>query len=165
VFVLFSWMTALFYLYYEDRFKTRALGAYVLLVISAAVSFLLWYTVAREAHEIQPLVPALQSWWMKIHVPANFVGYGTFAMSAMVAMAYLLKTATTRSLLIGLLGVPAALIGVILAVRFGAGLRGRKHHRPGRLGRQDGRPAGVLRAVRGRAQAADRPPAFAGNAG
>ena len=27
--------------------------------------------------EIQPLVPALQSWWMKIHVPANFIGYGT----------------------------------------------------------------------------------------
>ena len=94
VFVLFAWMTALFYLYYEARFKTRALGAYVLLVISASVSFLLWYTIAREAHEIQPLVPALQSWWMKIHVPANFVGYGTFALAAMVAMAYLLKTAT-----------------------------------------------------------------------
>ena len=120
VFVLFSWLTALIYLYYEQRFKTRALGAYVLLVISAAVSFLLWYTVAREAHEIQPLVPALQSWWMKIHVPANFVGYGTFALAAMVALAYLLKTATPRALVIGLIGMPAALVGVILAVRFGA---------------------------------------------
>ena len=120
VFVLFAWMTALFYLYYEARFKTRALGAYVLLVISASVSFLLWYTVAREAHEIQPLVPALQSWWMKIHVPANFVGYGTFALAAMVAMAYLLKTASQRALLIGLIGVPAMLIALILAARFGA---------------------------------------------
>lgn len=120
VFVLFAWMTALMYLYYEQRFKTRALGAYVMLVISAAVAFLLWYTVAREAHEIQPLVPALQSWWMKIHVPANFVGYGTFAMAAMVALAYLLKTASPRALLVGLIGVPAALILMILAVRFGA---------------------------------------------
>ncbi|MDN3922462.1 c-type cytochrome biogenesis protein CcsB [Roseateles violae] len=119
VFVLFSWLTALMYLYYEARFKTRALGAYVLLVISAAVSFLLWYTVAREAHEIQPLVPALQSWWMKIHVPANFVGYGTFALSAMVAMAYLLKTASQRALIIGLVGMPAALVAAILATRFG----------------------------------------------
>jgi glycerol kinase len=41
----------------------------------------------REAHAIQPLVPALQSWWMKVHVPANFVGYGTFAIAAMVAFA------------------------------------------------------------------------------
>jgi hypothetical protein len=47
--------------------------------------------VVREAHEIQPLVPALQSWWMKLHVPANFIGYGTFALAAMVAFAYLIK--------------------------------------------------------------------------
>ncbi len=85
VFVLFCWMTTLFHLYYEARFATRSLGAYVMLVVSAAVSFLLWYTVARDAQEIQPLVPALQSWWMKIHVPANFVGYGCFSLAAMVA--------------------------------------------------------------------------------
>lgn len=91
VFVLFALITAMFYLYYEQVYKTRQLGAFVLLVISAAIAFLLWYTVSRGAAEIQPLVPALQSWWMKIHVPANFIGYGTFALAAMVAVAYLLK--------------------------------------------------------------------------
>lgn len=75
VFVMFCWMTAVFYLYYEAQYKTRALGAFVMLVVSAAVGFLLWYTLVREAHEIQPLVPALKSWWMKLHVPANFIGY------------------------------------------------------------------------------------------
>lgn len=92
VFILFSLVTALFYLYYEKHYKTRQLGPFVLLIISAAVGFLLWYTVSRDAAEIQPLVPALQSWWMKIHVPANFIGYGTFALAAMVAVAYLLKS-------------------------------------------------------------------------
>jgi cytochrome c-type biogenesis protein CcsB len=92
VFVLFCMITALFYLYYEQHYKTRQMGAFVMLVISAAVGFLLWYTVSRDAAEIQPLVPALQSWWMKIHVPANFVGYGTFSLAAMVAVAYLLKS-------------------------------------------------------------------------
>jgi cytochrome c-type biogenesis protein CcsB len=92
VFILFSMITALFYLYYEQRYRTRQLGAFVLLVISAAVGFLLWYTVARDAADIQPLVPALQSWWMKIHVPANFIGYGTFSLAAMVGVAYLLKS-------------------------------------------------------------------------
>ncbi|WP_442906705.1 c-type cytochrome biogenesis protein CcsB [Janthinobacterium sp. 67] len=92
VFILFSLITAMFYLYYEQRYATRQLGAFVMLVISAAVVFLMWYTVTRDAAEIQPLVPALQSWWMKIHVPANFIGYGTFALSAMVAAAYLLKS-------------------------------------------------------------------------
>ncbi|MCA8254981.1 c-type cytochrome biogenesis protein CcsB [Burkholderia sp. AU31624] len=91
VFVLFSLITALLYLYYEGHYGTRALGAFVLLVISAAVGFLMWYSVARDAQQIQPLVPALQSWWMKIHVPANFIGYGSFALSAMVSVAYLMK--------------------------------------------------------------------------
>jgi len=91
VFVLFSWMTAAFYLYFEAQYKTRSLGAFVMLVVSAAVGFLLWYTVVRAAHEIQPLVPALKSWWMKLHVPANFIGYGMFALAAMVALAYLVK--------------------------------------------------------------------------
>ena len=92
VFILFSMITAMFYLYYEQRYETRQLGAFVLLVITAAVGFLLWYTVSRDAADIQPLVPALQSWWMKIHVPANFIGYGTFALAAMVGSAYLLKS-------------------------------------------------------------------------
>jgi cytochrome c-type biogenesis protein CcsB len=92
VFILFAIITALFYLYYEQRYATRQLGPFVLLIIAAAVAFLLWYTVSRDAAQIQPLVPALQSWWMKIHVPANFIGYGTFALAAMVGCAYLLKS-------------------------------------------------------------------------
>ena len=92
VFILFAIITALFHLYYEERYATRQLGPFVMLIISAAVAFLLWYTVSRDAAQIQPLVPALQSWWMKIHVPANFIGYGTFALAAMVGTAYLLKS-------------------------------------------------------------------------
>jgi len=92
VFILFAVITALLYLFYERRFRTRALGGFVLLVISAAVAFLLWYAFDRNAADIQPLVPALQSYWMKIHVPANFVGYGAFAMAAMIGVAYLLTS-------------------------------------------------------------------------
>lgn len=87
VFVLFCLMTALMYLFYAERLNTQKMGAFVLLIISAAVTFLLWYTFDRQAHEIQPLIPALQSWWMKIHVPANFVGYGAFAIAAMLGIA------------------------------------------------------------------------------
>lgn len=91
VFILFAVITALIYLFYEARFRTRNVGGFVMLVISAAVGFLLWYTFDRGANHIQPLVPALNSYWMKIHVPANFVGYGSFALAAMVGLAYLLK--------------------------------------------------------------------------
>ena len=92
MFILFSLITAMFYLYFEQRYATRQMGPFVLLVISAAIGFLMWYTTSRNAADIQPLLPALQSWWMKIHVPANFIGYGNFALAAMVAAAYLLKT-------------------------------------------------------------------------
>ncbi|WP_442957722.1 c-type cytochrome biogenesis protein CcsB [Polaromonas sp.] len=112
VFVLFCWMTAAFYLYFEAQYKTRALGAFVMLVVSAAVGFLLWYTVVREAHEIQPLVPALKSWWMKLHVPANFIGYGMFSLSAMVSLSYLIKQQADETRWYKL--TPLWLLGVVL---------------------------------------------------
>ena len=111
---MFCWMTAAFYLYYEDRYATRRMGAFVMLVVSAAVGFLLWYTVVREAHEIQPLVPALQSWWMKLHVPANFIGYGTFAIAAMLAFAYLIKQSAGETRWYKL--APLWLLGVVLCL-------------------------------------------------
>ncbi|WP_373976671.1 c-type cytochrome biogenesis protein CcsB [Chitinibacter sp. SCUT-21] len=92
VFILFCLITALMYLYYEAKFNAKAMGAFVLPIICAAVAFIIWYTFDRQAHEIQPLIPALQSWWMKIHVPANFVGYGAFAIAAMLGVAWLLAT-------------------------------------------------------------------------
>lgn len=92
VFILFAALTALIYLYYQQRYQTYAMGGFATLVISASILFLLWYTFDRQGHQIEPLVPALQSWWMKIHVPANFVGYGSFGLAAMVGIAYLLRS-------------------------------------------------------------------------
>jgi cytochrome c-type biogenesis protein CcsB len=112
VFVLFCWMTATFYLYFEAQYKTRAMGAFVMLVVSAAVGFLLWYTVVRVAHEIQPLVPALKSWWMKLHVPANFIGYGMFSLAAMVSLTYLIKQQAAETRWYKL--TPLWLLGVVL---------------------------------------------------
>lgn len=91
VFILFALLTTVFYLYYEQHYQTQQLGAFVMLIVVAAIGFLLWYSIERGQQEIKPLIPALQSWWMKIHVPANFVGYGTFSIAAMVGFAYLTK--------------------------------------------------------------------------
>jgi len=96
VFVLFAVTTALIYLYYEQRYRTRAMGGFVGMIITASILFLLWYHFDRQAHEIEPLIPALQSWWMKIHVPTNFVGYGGFAIAAMVGVAYLVQHASPQ---------------------------------------------------------------------
>ncbi len=90
VFVLFLVITTLMYLYYEKKFAIQRLGGFVFAFMAALVGFILWYSISRGAHTIQPLIPALQSWWMKIHVPANFVGYGAFCMAAMLGIAELL---------------------------------------------------------------------------
>lgn len=88
VFVLFSFLTTLLYLHIEWQTADRKLGAFAMLVVSAAVVFLFKY--GQGAHEIQPLIPALKSYWMKIHVPANFIGYGAFSLAAMFGAAWLL---------------------------------------------------------------------------
>lgn len=113
VFVLFAIITSLFYLYYEKRYNTRALGGFVMLIVTSTVVFLMWYSITRDAYHIQPLVPALKSWWMKIHVPANFIGYGTFSLAAMVGFAYLVKeNGHTRS---WAKLAPLFIMGVLLA--------------------------------------------------
>lgn len=91
VFILFLVITALMYLYYEGKFAVQKLGGFVFSFMAVVVGFVLWYSVSREAHTIQPLIPALQSWWMKIHVPANFIGYGAFCISAMLGIAELVS--------------------------------------------------------------------------
>jgi len=118
VFILFSIITALIYLHYEQKYKTRTMGGFVLLVISAAIGFLLWYKFQRDASNIEPLVPALKSYWMKIHVPANFIGYGSFSLAAMLGLFYLLIdhardprrfTQILAMVIIFLVGMPLAL--------------------------------------------------------
>ncbi len=91
VVVLFMVIVSLMFLYYSKKFSVKSLGAFASLLQVVLVSFLLWYSLSRNAQEIQPLVPALQSWWMKLHVPANFIGYGGFCLGAMLAVAELIS--------------------------------------------------------------------------
>ncbi len=92
VFVLFCASTSLFYLYYEQRYRARALGAFVMPLVASAVGFLIWLTFAQHMDRIEPLIPALQSFWMKLHVPMMFVGYANFTVASLVGLAYLLAT-------------------------------------------------------------------------
>ena len=56
VFILFALLTTAFYLYYEEHYDTKQLGAFVMLVVVAAIGFLLWYSLDRGQHEIKPLI-------------------------------------------------------------------------------------------------------------
>jgi len=90
VFILLFCITTVVYLSLERRYQARAMGAFVMTLVSAGVFFGIWLS-AHGHGEIKPLVPALQSYWMKIHVPMNFVGYGSFAVACGAGMAYLVR--------------------------------------------------------------------------
>ncbi len=96
VFVLFCATTPLFYLYYESKAQNRSLGAFVMPLVAAAVGFLLWLTAAQHMDQIEPLIPALQSFWMKLHVPMMFVGYANFTIASLIGVAYLLGDWSTK---------------------------------------------------------------------
>jgi cytochrome c-type biogenesis protein CcsB len=65
----------------------RALGAFVMLpvVLYLGLASSVLYTAAG------PLVPALNSYWIKIHVAAAILASGSFLLSGVVALLYLLR--------------------------------------------------------------------------
>jgi cytochrome c-type biogenesis protein CcsB len=84
--VFFAWSVNLFYLVVERKYRNRTFGAFVM-----PIAFFTMVFAVYNDSSIQPLVPALQSYWLHAHVITCFVGYAAFAVSAGVALMYLLK--------------------------------------------------------------------------
>jgi cytochrome c-type biogenesis protein CcsB len=85
--VLFAWTIAVVYLAIRTRVQIMALGATSALLAALALA----YASAFESN-IRPLVPALRSNWLSVHVFTCFLGYGGFAVSALAAVSYLVAT-------------------------------------------------------------------------
>ncbi|MDA8122397.1 MAG: c-type cytochrome biogenesis protein CcsB, partial [Deltaproteobacteria bacterium] len=84
--VFFAWSINLFYLFVEWKYRNRTFGAFVM-----PIAFFTMVFAFTNESSIQPLVPALQSYWLHAHVITCFVGYAAFAVSAGVAVMYLIK--------------------------------------------------------------------------
>jgi cytochrome c-type biogenesis protein CcsB len=84
--VFFAWSVNLFYLLVEWKYRNRTLGAFVIPIAFGTMLF-----AFTNESSIQPLVPALQSYWLHAHVLTCFGGYAAFAVSAGVAVMYLMK--------------------------------------------------------------------------
>lgn len=87
--IFFSWTIVLIYLVLEFRFKQRIIGTFasVFACIAIAASSIL----PGVSAEIKPLMPALQSNWLAIHVITCFFGYAAFAVSFVVSMLFLIQ--------------------------------------------------------------------------
>jgi len=93
---VFSWMTVVIYLSVNARYHIASLGSFV-----APFALLLLITASFLPKEIVPLVPALESYWLYIHVPLAIFGNAFFAMSFLVGIMYLIQEHYLKSKKVG----------------------------------------------------------------
>jgi len=87
--IFFSWTIVLIYPLLEFRFKQRIIGTFATLFafMAIAASSILPGSNAT----IKPLIPALQSNWLAIHVITCFFGYAAFAVSFGISLLFLIQ--------------------------------------------------------------------------
>lgn len=85
------WGTTTIYLVlFEGVLKTHAAGAFVVVLVFCLQSYALWFIPADLKRPI-PLVPALRSYWLMIHVSMAIISYSAFATAAGAGMTLLAK--------------------------------------------------------------------------
>lgn len=83
----FSWGLTLVYLIAETRTNFRALG---ITVVPLIVLLMGWATFKLDQSVVPP-PPALQSYWINIHVPMSLGAYGAFTIAFGIALFYFMK--------------------------------------------------------------------------
>lgn len=85
--VFFVWCLILAYLVIEFRYRNRSFGAFVTPVAALVIAFI---DISGMSKNIQPLVPALQSNWLLVHVLMSFISYAMFSISFSTGLMYLI---------------------------------------------------------------------------
>jgi len=93
--VFFSWAIVLVYLIVDMRYHQRTIG--VIAAPLAAVAIALTSLLPGAKSDIRPLIPALQSNWLAIHVITCFLGYAAFAIAFGVSVAYMMQAKSKSS--------------------------------------------------------------------
>jgi len=88
-----AWAMMVCYLIIERKWGLRVVG--VLAVALALVA--MGEASLVTDNQIEPLVPALQSYWILIHVGMLFVSYSLFTLGAVCALLYLVRTGTASA--------------------------------------------------------------------
>ncbi len=83
---VFAWGTVLIYLIAERKTKLKIIGVFVLPV----VILLLGYASVLPKN-ITPLVPALRSYWLQIHIITTVVSYSSFTLSFSAGIIYIVR--------------------------------------------------------------------------
>ena len=82
----FAWCIVLLFFFLEYRYKIGIMSSFILPVV-----FILMLSSSILPREIRPLTPALQSYWLGIHVFLAFLGNAAFAVAFGTSIMYLLQ--------------------------------------------------------------------------
>ncbi len=86
--VFFAWCLSVTYLVIEVLKKSQRLG-----ILASGLATLTILYASKLDPSIEPLMPALQSSWLTVHVITCFIGYSAFAVAFLASAIYLFKKA------------------------------------------------------------------------
>ncbi|MBS1985238.1 MAG: cytochrome c biogenesis protein CcsA [Bdellovibrionales bacterium] len=91
--VFFAWGVSLFQVYAQSKWNLRLSG-----VVSVPLIFILMgMSVLTPNKGVEPLIPALQSYWLKIHVVFGMLAYAGFTTAGCIAFLQLMRNGVSLS--------------------------------------------------------------------
>lgn len=83
-----TWTLLTIYLYIESKTKSKLIGA-ILIPIALLINGFANLTLSPEMQKASPLVPALQSNWLMMHVSMMMLSYGTLIIGSLLSILFL----------------------------------------------------------------------------
>ncbi len=92
----FAWITIVLYLIYEIKSKSKNAGGIVLFTAGLLIGSII-ILMPSQLSSVKPLVPALKSPWLTIHVITAVIAYAGFALAAGIALMQIINKGTSGS--------------------------------------------------------------------
>jgi cytochrome c-type biogenesis protein CcsB len=83
-----TWTLLSIYLYVEFKTKSKLMGA-ILIPVALLINGFANLTLSADMQKASPLVPALQSNWLMMHVSMMMLSYGTLIMGSLLCLLFL----------------------------------------------------------------------------
>jgi cytochrome c-type biogenesis protein CcsB len=84
-----TWILLTIHLYLETKTKSKLIGS-VLIPVTLLINGFANLTLSPEMQKASPLVPALQSNWLMMHVSMMLLSYGTLIMGSLLCILFLI---------------------------------------------------------------------------
>jgi cytochrome c-type biogenesis protein CcsB len=88
--VAFAWGIVLFFLWVQYRYRFKSVGLFLLPVVWVLLAYIA-VEMPSSQKMVSPLMPALKSNWLSVHVATAILSYGALALSFALAVMFLVK--------------------------------------------------------------------------